>query len=235
MNARFALVALLAAVALGGPWAWFNVAAPQPEGGLRLEARTELPGYSFRPDPLTTEVLGLLATTNVLNGTFANSAQGRRVTVFKADWLPTEGVGKTVVNHTPDVCWVNSGWRPVDAGQPEAQVFHLSGRDVPFECRVFEAPDRSREIIVWCTLVNGEPQTEPLRFRGDARSGGRWQAAMNLSRLAIGRFLARVERRYPATGYKQFYRFSTRLEGDPQAALRKLGDFAGEWISARPL
>lgn len=235
MNARFVLVALLFALAVGGPWAWFHVAAPKPEGGVRLEARAELPGYTFRPEVLTEEVLGLLATTNVLNGSFYHRGEGRRVTVFKADWLPTEGVGKTVVNHTPDVCWVNSGWRPVEAGQPDLQTFRISDRAVPFECRVFEAPDRSREVIVWCTLVNGEAQTEPFRFRGDASRGGRWRAALNLSRLAVGRFVARVERRYPATGFKQFYRFSMRLEGDTRISLQQLSRFAGEWLSARPL
>lgn len=235
MKSRFALVTLLFALAVGGPWAWFHVAAPKPEGGVRLEARPELPGYTFRPEVLTDEVLGLLATTNVFNGSFYHRTEGRRVTVFKADWLPTEGVGKTVVNHTPDVCWVSSGWRPVEAGQPDLQTFQISGREVPFECRVFEAPDRSREVIVWCTLVNGEAQTEPFRFRGDARSGGRWQAALNLSRLAIGRFMARVERRYPATGHKQFYRFSTRLDGDIRTTLQHLATFADVWMTASSL
>ena len=229
------LVCLLAVVAVAGPWAWFHVGAPSSRGGILLADHPGLAGYVFRPDPLSQEVLDLLSTTNVVNGSFINRSGEKKVTVFRADWLPTDGVGKTLVNHTPDVCWVNTGWRPVDAGQPDVLQLRISGQTVPFECRVFEAPDGPKEVIVWCTLVNGEPLTEPFRFQRNARSGGRVQAAFNLSRLAIGRFLLRIERRIPASGHKQFFRFSIRMDGDVGTALNQLGEFGAKWISAGPL
>lgn len=229
------MVCLLAFVAAAGPWAWFHVGAPRSQGGILLSDHPELAGYAFRPDPLSPEVLDILSTTNVVNGRFIDRAGEMKVTVFRANWLPNEGLGKTLVNHTPDVCWVNTGWRPVDAGQPDVLKYQISGQTVPFECRVFETPDGRKEVIVWCTLVNGEPLTEPFRFQGNARGGGRIQAAFNLGRLAIGRFLLRVERRIPATGHKQFFRFSTHMDEDVGTALTRLGEFAAKWISAAPL
>lgn len=229
----FAAVFFLSA-AIMGPWAWFHVAPPAPEGGLRLEARTSLKGYRFQPEVLSDKVLGLLSTTNVHNGTFSGQGGRRSMTVFQADWSPGEGSGKTIVNHTPDVCWVNIGWRPIHVGQPDLLTFRVSGKEIPFECRAFESEGRVRELVVWCTLINGEVMGEPLRFRGETKEGGRLVSALNLSRLAIGRFIQRIERRQPSSGYKQFCRFSTRLDGDPKELLDEMGRFASEWLEARP-
>ena len=231
MNARLVIAALVLSSCIALPWAWFHVGVRPPESVLALTVRPSVHGFEFKPDKLSTEVLGLLATTNVLNGTFMPKGARGRVIAFSAEWSPTEGVGRTIVNHTPDVCWVNSGWAPVDVGQPNVQDIELSGLKVPFECRVFESGARDREVTIWCTLVNGEPQVEPFRFRSATAKGGRVRAALNLSRLALGRFSERIQKRYPATGTKQFVRLSMPLGTDVHSTLAELGAFAGAWIS----
>lgn len=236
MNFRLISLTLLLALAVGGPWAWFHVGAPDRRDGVWLKTQDSLTNFTYLPDPLNREIMGLLATTNAVNGAFIDRQTADRFTVFRADWLPTEGVGKTVVNHTPDVCWVGAGWRPIEAGQPEQIPMRLQGLELPFECRVFEAPTGGvREVTVWCTLVNGEILPEPTRFGLAKGQSGTFARAINLSELAVGRFVERIRRRQPANGHKQFVRFSVRLNGDVERAVARLQRFGSAWIAAEPL
>ena len=40
------------------------------------------------------------------------------VRVFLATWHAETGHGLNLVQHTPDICWVWGGWKPVELGQP---------------------------------------------------------------------------------------------------------------------
>jgi len=41
-----------------------------------------------------------------------------RVTVFLASWPAGDSRGLTALQHTPDICWGGSGWKPLNLGQP---------------------------------------------------------------------------------------------------------------------
>ena len=60
---------------IGGAWAWFHVgnsdaANDDQTPRIWLTANTNIPGYTFEPKPLTENELKILATTNIVNGTF---------------------------------------------------------------------------------------------------------------------------------------------------------------------
>jgi hypothetical protein len=140
-----------------GAWAWFNVGTNTEAGStadgqtprIWLEARTNLAGYTFKPQSLSEEELQTLATTDIINGAFVPVSQSQianrksqilspqseisnlnsaitnsdlrpltsEVRVFLATWRANSGKGLTVVHHTPDICWVGAGLKPVDMGQ----------------------------------------------------------------------------------------------------------------------
>ena len=226
-----ALVVLVIAVAFFVPRYWFSHLPQSQEAGLWLESSPAVQGYSYQEEEITAEVQALLATTNLASGTFRNLHDGSRIRIFTAKWIPSQGRGRTLVNHTPDVCWVNAGWSPIDDGHAEPHIMSISRRDVPFERRVFEAPNQKREMTVWCTIVNGEPLVEPFRLNRKYRGSGVWVATQNLTRLAIGRFLDRIKTRTPANGYKQFYRISMPIEWDGQNTMGKISEFTEQWLS----
>ena len=51
-----------------------------------------------------------------------------RVTVFLASWPAGDSRGLTALQHTPDICWGGSGWKPLNLGQSQQIIV-----DVPFE------------------------------------------------------------------------------------------------------
>lgn len=64
-----------------GPWAWFNTIGARPstlDSGPRiwLQARTNIPGYTFIPEPVSETVMKTLGTTNILSGTFYRTEDG---------------------------------------------------------------------------------------------------------------------------------------------------------------
>jgi hypothetical protein len=158
-----------------------------------LEAITNVPGYVFIEEPVSEVVKKILATSNILNGTFyriredghsvtpgssgqkistlssnsfgaASSSENRansstsselptieiasrsaisdstrsataspadRVTVFVAFWAGADRKGLSVVQHTPDICWLGNGWIPLDLGVPKQVQIGLSVKDTP--------------------------------------------------------------------------------------------------------
>ena len=96
---------------------------------LWLLARTNIPGYSFIPEPVSDAVMNTLGTTNILSGTFYRSVPYQlptpdfhlppeRVTIFLASWSAGDNKGLTAIQHTPDICWGGSGWKALNLGQP---------------------------------------------------------------------------------------------------------------------
>ncbi|MCW5558279.1 MAG: hypothetical protein KIT22_10670 [Verrucomicrobiae bacterium] len=230
---RLVLINLLFWVAAGGAWAWYHVAPPEPPVRYRLAPREEVPGMRFTAEPVSETAAEILATTNLINGSFLGKGD-QRITAFLGTWSAENSKELSVVSHTPDICWVGAGWTPVVAKHPDRIEIELDGVRLPFECRTFRAPGSlHEELTVWCTLVNGRVTGETGRFvvpvDPESRREERW--AIQGRRLAGSHFLDALKHRSAGRGDKQFVRFSTRLDGDWQRSLGELQDFGRQWLS----
>ena len=106
---------------------------PKPPAMLALES-LKLPGWMVETLPLgETELVRqkVLETLNFDQATFLRFRRGEReFSVYLAYWAPGKATARDVRLHTPDTCWVQSGWEemarneacyvPVEAGKSEA-------------------------------------------------------------------------------------------------------------------
>lgn len=227
------LIPIIALFLLGpaGAWAWFHLGTRPPEEVYEFVVRTDAPGLKFTPLPVGEKEMDVLATTNLVNGEFSDG--NHKVTVFAAEWSGESAKELSVVQHTPDICWVRVGFTPVDVGQPPSRTFEIDGVPVPFECRVFEIQGR-RELTFWCTLLSGQFHEEGARFRPAAGSytGGSGAAEQGIrARLLAGsQFLSAVTRRQAADGTKQFVRFSTPIDAGWEAAQMRIAAQIPAWL-----
>lgn len=215
-----------------GGWAWFNINPRQHEVSYLFRVNPTLAGYEFKADPVDITATEILATTNLFNGTFTRDSR-ERFTVFEADWLEKNAREMSVVQHTPDICWVNSGAKPLDLGQPETTEIELNGEKITFECRIYEMRGiYAPEMTLWCALASGQVITEGGRFTGDTTD--QWNKLQNSAKANRSRsantFFAAVKMRIGADGTKQFVRFSTAVQGDWRVTLVQLKEFARKWI-----
>jgi hypothetical protein len=223
---------LLFAASVMGSWAWFNVGVNRAIGPqYTFTVQSTIPGFEFRSHRLDPRIVEILSTTNLVNGLFRNKTNGQEVRVLFGSW-PEEAVkGKTLINHTPDVCWINTGWKARQGEQPDQVGITFGNLVLPFESRSFESPDgHNVEFVIWCTLVNGYVMPEPTRF-GPSTGGLRYIAVtLNMGRLAISRLWHRVRNRLPARGRKQFLRLSVAEQGDWRRCLESLQLCVTNWI-----
>lgn len=216
---------------IAGAWAWFHVRPPEASTHYRFEVLHDIPEWRFEPTPISPAVLELLATTNLFNGVFETD-RVRKITVFAAEWRSRDARSMSVVQHTPDICWVGAGWTATRIGQPSEVELPLGPGKANFQCRAFKAPRGSQqELVLWCTLVGGEVLQETSRWSGeDNAAGDRTQASWAGRRVAAGQFLQNVRSRRAATAEKQFVRFSAPIIGDWQSTLEQLKTFAPHWL-----
>lgn len=224
--------------AVAGAWGWFHLAPPAERAGVRLNPRASLAGWAYVPEEIGATARAILATTNLVQGRYlpreGSTNRLARVSVFAAEWRARDGQAMGVVQHTPDICWVGGGWVPVALGQPNRVAVDLSGQSLSFECRAFAAPGGgTRELVLWCTLVSGEVFEERDRWAVETDAAQPRAARMDwvARRNALGQFADNVAARRPATGEKQFVRFSAPVQEDWAAVLERLRGFAGEWLA----
>ena len=224
------LVAVIFAVAVAGPWAWFNVRTPIPDKWLTFHPKRELTGLAFKSEPVDAEAQETLATTNLINGIFSNS--DHRYYAFAADWLAKDAQQMSVVQHTPDICWIGAGFELADLGQPTSIPVEFQGQTVPFECRVFKVPKSDHfEMVFWCTLVSGQILEEGSRFVSRPAEGSSGQRQDANARLrAANQFFRTVSARMRGDGSKQFVRFSAPVTKDWKASAESLTQFAQKWL-----
>ncbi len=229
---------------VAGAWAWFHVAPRQYEASYSLRARAGVPSFTYTNVVLTDAVLEALSISSnlVVNGTFTRTARkSERITVFLATWLAKSAREMSVVQHTPDICWVAAGAVPMSLGQPAQLEVRVGETSFPFECRLFRLGERDLELSIWCTLVNGQPQPElavgagsapreltntPTGFEDKSR-----RADGAARRQAGSQFLNAIRNRIPGSGQKQFVRLSAPVHGENWAtALQSVSEFAGKWL-----
>jgi hypothetical protein len=219
------------AVAVAGPWAWFHVGTRAPEEMLRFDTRTNIAGYRFRESPVGAKEMEILANTNLFNGNY--EGPGGRISAFAAEWEARNREQMGVLGHTPDICWVGAGFTLASLGEPAFLEAEFAGRKIPFECRVFRAPDgRTLEMVAWCSLVSGQVLEEGFRFQPERNDGGNAaQRQYEYGRVRrLNAAFSAIQKRRAGDGTKQFVRFSTPVTGDWRPAYERLRTFATQWL-----
>ena len=232
---------LLTVAGITGAFGWMHFGTTDSAQGMRLETAESVTGYEFTPESLSEFTLEMLLTTNYVNGVFKR-AEKPPVTVFAANWM-SEGKGLTVVQHTPDICWVQGGWTYGDLELPsrvELALQHRSDKKtilIPFECRLFVSPDRNREeLTLWTTILGGVPLAESPSIAADNDlpsffQHGKIRGPITRTKMAARRFTEAVARKTVARGDKQFIRLSITASHDRKGDLDQLQTFASRWLS----
>lgn len=239
-------LALLVA-GVGGVRAWFAIGPDDEHDGIWLTWTNRVPGYTFHPDPLNEKEISMLHTDDYIQGTFIDNEDGTEIPVFAANWVDLEGRGLTVVQHTPDICWVQAGWIPEPTPQRNIsipiRVRHEDGSEstveLPFEQRIFTSPDGfQRQLTLWTTLIGGQVFTEyPARENQIELPGflnhGQIRGPITRTKLAMERFAQAVTGKFQARGRKQFVRFSVALgnAGESQISATEIAAFATKWLN----
>jgi hypothetical protein len=84
-----------------------------------LPQAEDVPGWAVAYYPVAETAEMQNATAELLNydnAIYAIYTRGEmRVSVYAAYWLPGKMSSRLIAGHTPDVCWVGRGWRPLTA------------------------------------------------------------------------------------------------------------------------
>jgi len=221
-------------LAVIGPWLWIQFRTQPTANQFFFTARREIPKYGFINVTLGSQVEESLGASELFNGHFIN-VRSQRVSVFAANWKPGQGdLGS--VGHTPEKCWVGTGFKIVPYGGPSQMFISIAGIQIPFQCRVFKHSDLAvPEITLWAACIDGqwdeipyEPPLEPVEHDGSALNRFQEIKASYRNRWAF--FRERLLFRSNLAARKQVVRFSTPLTTDWQPALVELSAFAKLWL-----
>ena len=123
---------------------------------------SEIEGWSGRDVLLTPEVERIAD-----NDDYVNRLYKKRLTEEAADlYVAYSGRPRTMVGHTPQVCYVNAGWELDETRKGELTA--LSGRKIPcLVHRLHQAPPNSGEVVVVNYYVlNGVTTNDESSFAG---------------------------------------------------------------------
>lgn len=142
-------------LAVIGPWLWVQFPTRPPANNFLLTPRQQIPKYHFINVPLASQVEKILGASDLFNGHFI-SVRSQRVSVFAANWQPGQG-DLASVGHTPEKCWVGSGFELVPYGGPSQLSISVGGIQIPFQCRVLKHSDLAvTEITLWAACIDGQ-------------------------------------------------------------------------------
>jgi hypothetical protein len=236
---RIALVFSTFVLCVIVPIIWFR---PGEQTGIWLRVHTNVVNYKFSPSAVEPNVVRVLRTTNILQGTFVpllkpassgeqESDSSQRISLFLASWSGAANQPMTMFDHTPDICWPNAGWSSTDLGQPfetwvslpiRQTVTTISGLDsdleviqIPCAIRIFAmASTQEKEMVLWCPIVGGRVvRTSSID-------------ALSISWSRAGEFMQSTATRVRARGAKQYLRLSIPVNTDWRSALQLLREFA---------
>ncbi len=202
-----------------------------------LGERTTVPGWGYRPIPVEESAEKILVADRMFNGIFTNST-GVEIYAFSAKRYEEKANEIGLFIHTPDRCWVDTGWAIEPDATPHSKEIALLGTLIPAERRIFDYRGR-RELVYFFGLQDGRPL--PYRLDHYFSTGVRSATQplgnkRDLLRASDTHFWARLwdsfKSRRELRGPKQFVRISTALEnGDVAAADRRLEAFLPEWLA----
>jgi hypothetical protein len=152
----------LFALCLAAPWLWFHFPASDNNStpGIRFSATTNVTSMSFSPELLSESVLRLLAYPHYVNGSY-KAIDGKIIRLFLVDWNQKIPHNLDVMRHTPDVCWVSSGWVPVTTISNTSLTLNVIETKLVFQSRVFATPsEKNHELVIWAALIGGRTVAE---------------------------------------------------------------------------
>jgi hypothetical protein len=224
-----ALVGLL----WGFPKVWYTQRGV--ERPVWFTERTDVEGWNYTSIPIASSAEKVLVADRTVNGEFRKGEQAVRVFSAKRYQEKSNEIGLFV--HTPDRCWVESGWK-VEPVSPDLVEVTAHGVRLAMERRVFDFRGQ-RELVYFCGLVGG--QSLPYRLDHNLSVGMRTafkdrNTAGSAARASDAHFWKRlwasfVSRRELA-GPKQFLRISTQVRGDDTTVGDKLlQEFITQWLA----
>ena len=203
-----------------------------------LAEQTNAPAWTYAEIGVDKSAERLLVADRLINGEFRKSDRSSPpIRVFGARRFKEDPKEIGLFVHTPDRCWVQSGWN-LGAVSPDYIEVELHGRKVGFERRVFTVQGQE-ELVYFAGLVGG--QTLPYRLdhnfsvsrrvvdagaKDRITKANRWNDSV-LWRRVMDSFVSRR----PLLGPKQFLRISTPvIVGDLKAADRRLQEMLPLWL-----
>jgi hypothetical protein len=217
-----------------GPWLWFQSRTLLPKDQFLLSVRREVPGWRFSPVALDTQTKKILEASELFNGHFLD-ARSNRVSVFAADWQTGQG-DLDSLGHTPEKCWVGTGFQIVPFGGPSQLSISVSGRQISFQCRVLKHSDLAApEITLWVACIDGQcdgiPYQPPLQQIEDSYAvRAQYLTLLTSYKNRWAFFCERVLLRSNPAARKQFIRLSAPMTTEWQPALVDLTAFANRWL-----
>ena len=221
-------------LAVIGPGLWVQSRPRLPKDQFFLSVRREVPGWQFSPVDLDTQAKKILEASELFNGHFIDS-RSNRVSVFAADWQPGQG-DLDSLGHTPEKCWVGTGFQIVPFGGPSQLSISVGGRQIPFQCRVLEHSDLvAPEITLWVACIDGQcggiPYLPPLQQIDDYYTvRAQYLTLLKSYKNRWAFFCERLLLRSNPAACKQFIRLSAPMTTEWQSALVELGAFANRWL-----
>lgn len=163
-----ALLLLISAIGLV-TYGSLQVPTPKFHGNLRDLLPPPPPGWTIKDKPIADSPELKEAVAEILNfddGVFVDYTQGTtRLSVYIAYWRPGRMSHRLVAAHTPDVCWVNGGWKKELAGPTPPLTIAEDGsvklflntanhgappREIPAgEARIFSAHGNPEHVWFW--------------------------------------------------------------------------------------
>lgn len=130
------------------------------EGSVRDLLPQPPPGWTVTERPIADSPEMRQAVGELLNFDDAvfvdyTSTLGDRLSVYVAYWKAGKMSSRLVAGHTPDVCWVNSGWKRL-AGSQVSQWGVQTYLIPQAEVRVYAAEGEVEHVMFW-HLFGGEP------------------------------------------------------------------------------
>ena len=188
MKRRWLWMAVTTVFTLGVVAQWmarFEMGAPQLDKialGMRLPSAVE--GWSVAAQPIADTPEMKRAVGEQLNyddAVFLSYLQGPwRFAVYAAYWRPGRMPRREVASHTPDVCWLLSGW--LSAEQDFDYVLKIDGQLLrPAQRRVFTMGAQPPQHVLFWHLADGDLVT----YRG-GRGVGWWATATDVFQYGVG-------------------------------------------------
>ena len=147
-----ALLLLISAIGLV-TYGSLQVPTPTFHGNLRDLLPPPPPGWTVKDKPIADSPEMKEAVAEILNfddGVLVEYTQGTtRLSVYIAHWQPGRMSHRLIAGHTPDVCWVNGGWKKISAERLPPQNT-ADGRPIPAgERRIFSANGTEEHVWFW--------------------------------------------------------------------------------------
>ena len=187
-------------------------------------------------------------TSDLRPRTSEQSLDSDRITVFLASWSAESEAPLSVLGHTPDKCWVGTGWKQIELGlKPVMLNLKLSDSfsenesitgysethsGLRFDRGVFVHPDGiQREAAAWCALVGGGLVTDLSRPTGSEETLSAFMAKyFQYFEDRLNRFWELIEYRNSERSVKQFVRLSVPVTDDQETAFRTIRVFVPTWL-----